>query len=118
MKPLECQQALGMESGAISDGQIDASSQWHPDAAHAAILGRLHIQATADKMGAWASGSNDVNQWLQIDLGNQSTTVTRVATQGRYDANQWVTKYNLQYGDDGVNFQYYKEHGQTANKVK
>jgi len=44
--------------------------------------------------------------------------VTRVATQGRYSVyNQWVTKYKLQYSDDGVNFQYYKEQGQTTDKV-
>jgi len=38
--------------------------------------------------------------------------VTRVATQGRNAAySQWVTKYKLQYSDDGVNFQYYQENG-------
>ena len=117
MTPLECQGALGMESGAISDGQLTASSQY--DANTAAIQGRLHFQAAGDKAGAWEARSNDVNQWLQVDLGNQVTAVTRVATQGRNKRHlQWVTKYNLQYGDDGVNFQYYKEHGQTANKVK
>ena len=29
MKTLECQYALGMESGNISDGQISASSEWN-----------------------------------------------------------------------------------------
>ena len=49
---------------------------------------------------------------MQIDLGNQHTKVTRVATQGRNAAySQWVTKYKLQYSDDGVNFQYYQENG-------
>ena len=28
-----------------------------------------------------------------------------------------MTKYKLQYSDDGVNFQYYKEQGQTTDKV-
>ena len=105
-----------MESGAISDGQLTASSQY--DANTAAIQGRLHFQAAGDKAGAWEARSNDVNQWLQVDLGNQVTAVTRVATQGRNGHNHKVTEYNLQYGDDEVNFQYYKEQGQSSKKVK
>ena len=106
----ECQEALGMEDGAISDAQISASSQW--DANHAAKQGRLHFQAVSGKAGSWSAQFNDLNQWLQIDLGNQHAKVTRVATQGRNAAySQWVTKYKLQYSDDGVNFQYYQENG-------
>ena len=105
-----------MESGAISDGQLTASSQY--DANTAAIQGRLHLQVAGDKAGAWSALSNDVNQWLQVDLGNQVTAVTRVTTQGRNKNYQWVTKYNLQYGDDEVNFHYYKEQGQSTKKVK
>ncbi len=29
--------------------------------------------------------------------------VTGVVIQGRADANQWVTKFQVQYGNDGVN---------------
>ena len=49
----------------------------------------------------------------QMTLINE---VTRLATQGRNGYSQWVTKYKLQYSDDGVNFQYYWEHG--AIKVR
>ena len=115
-KSPDCIGALGMENGAISDGQISASSQL--DSSHAVIQARLHFKATADKAGSWSARSNDVNQWLQVDLGSRHTKVTRVATQGRNDSLQWITKYKLQYSDDGVNFQYYKEQGQTADKVK
>ena len=66
--------------------------------------------------GSWIARKNDLNQWLQIDLGGY-TTLTRVATQGRSDADQWVTKYKLQYSDDGVIFQFYKEPQKTAAKV-
>ena len=31
---------------------------------------------------------------------------------------QWVTKYEVQYCDNGVNFKYYMEQGQAAIKVK
>ncbi|CAH3188260.1 unnamed protein product, partial [Porites lobata] len=50
------------------------------------------------------------------DLGGY-TTLTRVATQGRTGSNEWVTKYKLQYSDDGMNFQFYKEHGDKSAKV-
>ena len=119
LKPLECQRALGMESGAISDFQISASSEW--DSAHAAFYGRLHHVATpGSHSGVWASGISDANQWLQVDLGiHSSSTITRVATQGRaYLHNQWVTKYKMQHSNDGINFLYYRELGQTAHKVR
>ena len=119
LKPLECQRALGMESGAISDFQISASSE--SDSFHAAFYGRLHLVATpGSHSGVWASGISDANQWLQVDLGiHSSSTITRVATQGRTDLhNQWITKYKLQHCNDGINFQYYRELGQTAHKVR
>ncbi|XP_078357479.1 uncharacterized protein LOC144642389 [Oculina patagonica] len=109
-----CRQALGMENYIIPDGQISASSEW--DVNHAAIQGRLHFKAGGGKQGAWSARSNDVNQWLQVDLGDKYTRVTRVATQGRNAADQWVTKYKLQYSDDGATFQDYKEQGQSVAK--
>lgn len=102
-----------MESGKITDGQISASSR-HNDAG-AAIMGRLHNE---DGSGAWTAATNDANQWLQVDLGSYYTRVTRVAMQGRYgELIQWVTEYKLQHSQDGVNFQYYREQGQTTDKV-
>ena len=102
-----------MESYVISDGQISASSQW--DNNHAAIQGRLNFKAGSGKRGGWSSKHNDVNQWLQIDLGDPNTDVTGLATQGRNAHSQWVTKYKMQYSVDGINFQYYVEQG--AEKV-
>ena len=115
-KALGCDDALGMESGEISDGQITASSQW--DSNHAASQGRLQFTVTGSKQGAWCSRSNDVNQWLQVYVGGQHN-VTGVATQGRNGGlfDQWVTKYQLQYSNDGVNFQYYREQGETKTKT-
>ena len=115
MSFLEGQDALGMESGAIADGQISASSQL--DANHAAIQGRLYIEEVGGKAGGWSARSNDANQWPQVDLGSAYTRVTRVATQGRHSADQWVTKYKLQYNNDGVSFHCCKGPGQTTNKV-
>ena len=105
-----------MEFGAIKDTQIRASSEW--DLNHAAIQGRLNFQKSGIKQGAWSSRNNDKNQWLQIDLRQSYTKVTAVASQGRNQASQWVTKYKLQYSNDAVTFRYYKEQGRTVDKVR
>jgi len=116
LKPLGCLEALGMESGAISDKQITASSQL--DSKHAPFQGRLHFQVQTKKAGSWSAGINDLRQWLQVDLLSQQTKVACIATQGRHDTSQWVTKYKLQYSNDGVTFQFYREQGQIADKVQ
>ena len=107
--------ALGMESGRISDSQISASSQYTNSMA--AAYGRLNFQ---DEGAGWAAGfSLDPNQWLQVDLNNQDTSVVRVATQGRryHISDQFVKSYKLQSSNDNVNFRYYMEQGQTIDKV-
>ena len=117
-KRLECEYTypLGMENGAISDSQISASSQWDSSLSHK--NGRLHHEQGPEKGGAWAARRNNDEQWLQIDLRDQQTKVTRVGTQGRNGVNQWVTKYKLQYGNDEGSLQYFKEEGQSAVKVR
>ena len=118
-KLLECEYTypLGMENGAISDSQISASSQW--DSSLSPKNGRLNHEQGPKKGGAWAARRNNDEQWLQIDLRDQQTKVTRVGTQGRYHGdNQWVTKYKLQYGNDEGSLQYFKEEGQSADKVR
>ena len=103
-----------MENGAISDAQISASSQWHDN--NGPHRARLNRKQEGNKKGAWSSLNNDIYQWLQVDIGTY-TTVTRIATQGRSDMEQWVTKYRLQYSEDGVNFHCYKALAQDSAKV-
>ena len=95
---------------------MSASSQW--DDNHAANQGRLHFQGASGKGGSWTARRNDIHQWLQIDLGNQQTKVTGVATQGTNGQNQWETKYRLQYGKDGEKFHYYREQRENEDKVR
>lgn len=111
----ECQQTQGMENGLISDEQITASSELDED--HAAAQGRLRYQPTSSSARSWVVLTTDASQWLQVNLESFKTIVTRVATQRREDNEEWVTNYNLQYGDDGVIFQYYREEGETVAKV-
>lgn len=103
-----------MAFGSISDYQISASSQ--KDGNHIAAQGRLHLRGDGSKVGGWSPLSDDVNQWIQVDFGSY-TRVTGVATQGRYDDDHWVTKYRLQYSDDGMTFQTYKTRGEKSTKV-
>ena len=109
--------ALGMESGAIRDSQITASSEYNSH--HSPKRARLYTkEAVLGGTGAWASLANDLNQWLQVDLG-KITPVTHVATQGRnsYSPGQWVTMYKLQFSDDGASFLFYKRQGESSDAV-
>lgn len=55
----------------------------------------------------------DTNQWLQIDL-KQVKVVSGILTQGRCDADEWITKYSVQYRvSENLNWIYYKD--QTGN---
>ncbi|XP_044166438.1 discoidin, CUB and LCCL domain-containing protein 2-like [Acropora millepora] len=121
-----CNKSLGMESGKILDKQITASSEW--DANHTAHQGRLNFQevvegVVAKKSGSWSALIRDQNQWLQVDLLRQESVVTSVATQGRNknslwgEHNQWVQSYKLQYSNNGVDFEYYKDERQNSAKV-
>ena len=110
-----CTQPLGMQSGTISDCQISASSErkFHFGPANA----RLRFSGTDVRVGAWVAGTQDRNQWLQVDFGNE-TTVTGIDTHGRASercpkCNDWVEKYNVAYSQDNVTFHQYKEDGQV-----
>ncbi|KAK3730961.1 hypothetical protein QZH41_007182 [Actinostola sp. cb2023] len=105
---------LGMQSKAIPDARITASSMW--DGNHAPAQGRLNYKPPRGKAGSWSSRHNRVGQWIQVDL-NRVTKVAGIATQGRSNANQWVKQYKLQYSSDGKTFNNY-EGGKvfTANK--
>ena len=98
-----------MENGAISDGQITASSELNAD--YASSKGRLLLSE-----GTWLPLKDDGDQWLQIDLQNNDIIVKRVATQGMNASPKWVTSYNLQHGYKESYLQYYMEQG-TIRKV-
>ena len=104
-----------MENRLIKDAQITASSEYHYTLA--AVNARLNFKAGGGKHGAWTPASTDASPWIQVALGS-FTNVTGVATQGRNAAYQWVTRYQLQYSDDGVNFRYYKAICESFPKVK
>ncbi|KAI8515780.1 hypothetical protein Bbelb_065930 [Branchiostoma belcheri] len=94
-----CKYPLGMESGAIPDDSITASSTWGVN--HEPYRGRLNKVTGA---GAWAVRTNTIGEWLQVDLGEMKT-VTGTIIQGRsWNADQWVTSYKLQCSVDGLSW--------------
>ena len=103
-----------MESEAITDSQVGASSQL--DGQHSATKARLHFKTDENKDGGWSSHTNDPNQWLQVDFRSYAT-VARIATQGRHAHNEWVVNYKLNYSDDGVTFQTCRVPGTNISKV-
>ena len=115
-----------MESGKILHQQITASSQWN--ALYAAHQGRLNFQEVVEggvlkKSGSWSALIRDQNHWLQVDLLHQEI-ITSVATQGRNKHplwkthKQWVNSYKLQYSNNGIDFEYYKDARQNSAKVR
>ena len=99
-----------MENGQVPDGAFSASSSH--SAKYGPARSRLNIHSDSKGYGSWAAGANDGKQWLQIDFG-ELVLVTKVATQGRQDADQWVTKYTLSYSLDGMHWAEYKENSVT-----
>jgi len=62
--------------------------------------------------GGWAASSNNLLQYLQIDLGNV-TVVKAIATQSHRLQVWWVTKYTLDYGNEDGNLKAYNN-GQAS----
>ena len=102
---IACSDPLGMESRKIPDRQITASTEFN--SAHGATNGRLNFKAGGGKTGAWSARTNDVHQWLQVDLGAK-TEVTGIQIQGRQDADQWVTSFTISYSSDGTTYTSYQ----------
>ena len=108
-----------MESGAISDAQISASSHYTKNLRrdYSAKKARLNSRQWRNR-GCWAAATNDLRQWLQVDLGVY-TKVTRVATQGSgYGLSEWMTKFKIRYSTDGVIWQFNKEPGNANASAK
>lgn len=82
-----CFTPLGLESGVIFDSQITASS--FVGSQFKSQNARLH------STNCWSP--SDANPWIEIKL-YQFARITRIATQGRRDADEWVTQYYIRYG--------------------
>ncbi|KAK5873260.1 hypothetical protein PBY51_018318 [Eleginops maclovinus] len=105
--------ALGFESGSVTSDQISCSNQ---DQYSGWYSSWLPLKARLNNQGfgcAWLSKFNDMHQWIQIDL-KEVQVMSGILSQGRCDADEWVTKYSIQYRSmETLNWIYYKD--QTGN---
>ena len=94
-----------MESGHLPDSALSASTSH--GANYIPQFSRLNKIPASGKAGAWCARTSNVNEWLQVYFGRE-TTVSKVATQGRYDSDNWVTSYSLSYSVDGSHWAWYR----------
>ena len=100
---------MGMQSGKIRNSRITASSSW--DKYHAPFLARLHRLYTRGRYkAAWSAAANNHEQWIEVDF-TRPAKIVRIATQGRPDADQWVTSFWLSYSLDRIHSIYHKYRG-------
>jgi len=74
---------------------------------------RLYYEDNHDqkRIGGWCASSRNP-QWLKIDLG-QVKMITGIATQGRDVFYEHVKSYELEFSNDGVSWERYKENGSS-----
>ena len=103
-----CTLPLGLEDKRITNGHFSASTYYNHHLAP--WHGRLNHR------WSWSVRTRNHNQWLQVSFVSV-VKATGIATQGRQDANQWVTKYIVSYSPDTTNFRYYSEGRGTKASV-
>ncbi|XP_066294611.1 retinoschisin-like [Branchiostoma lanceolatum] len=86
-----CSDPLGMESGAIPDGSITASSFY--SVGTEPYIGRLN---SLRGFGTWLSKYRTIGEWLQVDLGELKRVMGTII-QSRATYASWVTSFKLQY---------------------
>ena len=111
-----CTEPLGMEDKRIADDQITASSEWSSNIYHGANNARLNRASHGETTGAWSVQTNDLNQWIEVDL-MVPTWITGVMIQGREDSSQWVTEYKVEHSSDGQNWTYVQSNDDQEGMV-
>ena len=101
---------LGLEDRRIPNPVMRASS--HYNYYCGPWNARLNQRRAGRNGGAWCSKRRDRAQWLRVDFGGL-TRVTRIATQGRQNSDQWVTSYYMSYSRKGRRYTPYREKRRT-----
>ncbi|XP_072175756.1 lactadherin-like [Diadema setosum] len=98
---------LGLQSCAIPDTSLSASTKYGHHESHGPGRGRLHLTHVPGDIylaGAWCAAQRGLpNQWFQVDLQSPHRIVG-IATQGRSEFDQWVTSYKVMCSADGTTF--------------
>ncbi|XP_076461744.1 uncharacterized protein LOC143294198 [Babylonia areolata] len=85
----------------VSSNQLQASSVL--DVFHSADRARIYTQKDGPYSGGWQPRVNDDKQWIEVDFLS-SYSIGGVITQGSADSDNWVTKYEVYYSNDGQSF--------------
>ena len=101
---------LGMEDGRITKSRLRASSMYNTY--YGPYNARLQARNYGSTRGGWIAKIRNTQQWIQVDL-EKVATLKGVATQGRYDANQFVRSYLVTYSRNGRRFVPYREGRRT-----
>lgn len=113
-----CAVPLGMETGAIADRQISASSvymgfmalqRWGPE------LARLHRSGIVN---AWTASNYDRNPWIQVNLLRRMK-VSGVVTQGasRGGRAEYVKTFKVAYSLDMKKFKFVQKDEEAGDQV-
>ena len=86
-KPTECNTSLS--SSQLANLPDSSLSAYSTHSSFPISLSRLNSASS------WAALTNDASQWIQVTL-SEVKVIVKVATQGRANADQWVTSYKLQ----------------------
>ncbi|XP_015776212.1 PREDICTED: uncharacterized protein LOC107354273 [Acropora digitifera] len=106
--PYVCETPLGMQSGAVKDADISASSSNSSQGA---------INARPFSYVGWCAQVSDTQPWFQISFTPYKNKITKLTTWGGGLASGYVKVYNLQFAD-GANvsiWSNYKEGGKIRN---
>ena len=96
-----CFKSIGLEDRSIPDSSMTSSTALSDYSK--APRGRLNLPSGSTSLGSWKPNDKDQDQWLQVDFGAE-LNIIQIATQGTYQTDEYVTRYSLEYGQDGLNF--------------
>merc|ERR1719193_2030610 len=91
----------------LADEQITASSEY--SATYKAANGRIDQPSGY----AWTPDINDKTPWIQVDF-KESKKISGIKTQGRSNADWWVTQYSILYGNAVDSMKYITKGGQKV----
>lgn len=77
----------------------------------------LCLDSYSNLAGAWVAGTIDTNQYVEIDM-KMPYKFTAVQIQGRSDADEWVTSFQVLYQENGTWHTYVNSSGQQVSHVK
>ena len=93
----------GFDNAVVADASLTSSSDFNSQTR--AVFSRLDTPRVAGRnAGGWAARSGRLDrEWIQVDLERVKVVVS-VTTQGRADADQYLTQYTVLHSLDGTNY--------------